>query len=216
MNADPRTPIEIITDSVNELVRSRINKEPYTHITVIEGRAKLKPKVHKTEVPSLLDQLRQLLEPGGIGDQGPSHPSSRPSFRAEAYDVLLGIDRAAQMWLRYNKLETRHSIEGDLRQIVGATGTMLEHAVFNLAMEAKQWRVWARIATAWDMPARTPHNTCPLCGQYGALRIRLDLGVGTGEAMCVACNEAWDNFNIGLLAEHIRWENGESGSEAAS
>lgn len=214
MNIDRRIPAEIITDSVNELTRSRVNREPYTHVTVHDGQAHMRDAIHKTDVPSLLDQLRDMLEPGGTGDHGHAHPASKPAFRTEAHDVLLGIDRAVQMWLRYNKLPTRHRLEDDLRQLVGATGTMLEHGAYQLAMEAKQWRVWARIATAWDSPAKTLHNTCPLCGQYGSLRIRLDPGQGTGEAMCVACNEAWDGFNISLLAEHIRWENREQ--EAAS
>jgi hypothetical protein len=219
-NHDTRTPVEIITDSVNQLVRSRINREDYIHITDLpDWRAEFTPKTHETNVPSLLDQLHSLLEPGGIGDAGRSHPASRPAFRAEAHDVLLGIDRAVQMWLRYNNLTSRHNLEGDLRQLVGATGTMLDHAVYNLSLEARQWATRARIATAWEAPARHPHNSCPLCGQYGTLRLRLDVVAGTGEAMCVACDQAWDEFNIGLLAAHIRWENSdvdEDGTGAAS
>ena len=124
------------------------------------------------------------------------------------------------MWLRYNQLDTRYRLEDDLRQLVGATGRMLEHAVFNMSLEARQWATRARIATAWEQPAKTPHNTCPLCGQHGTLRVRLEVtdgyAEGHGAAMCVACHQAWDRYNIGLLAEHIRWENNEDAVEVAS
>lgn len=71
-----------------------------------------------------------------------------------------------------------------------------------------RWWTWARVVTGWDTPAWQPANTCPLCGVRGTLRVRLD----EQRATCVngACRETWDQFNIGLLAEHIRRENNDT------
>lgn len=54
-----------------------------------------------------------------------------------------------------------------------------------------------------------PDNTCPLCATRGSLRIRVGDGINSNSAsaMCVSCFEAWDDSNIGLLANHIRSEN---------
>lgn len=69
------------------------------------------------------------------------------------------------------------------------------------------WWTWARVVTGWDTPAFQPNNTCPLCGTRGTLRVRLE----QQRATCIndACRETWDETNIGLLADHIRSENGE-------
>lgn len=86
-------------------------------------------------------------------------------------------------------------------------------ACHELEVDITSWWTWARVVTGWDTPAWQPANTCPLCGVRGTLRVRLD----EQRATCVndACRETWDHFNIGLLADHIRAENGES-EETAS
>lgn len=198
-----------IADAVEELTRPRTNKEPYSyvdsHSTVIHGR-------HPTHVPPLLDQLLESLEPGGTGEAGRAVPGSRPSARLDAMDTYMRIDQAVYGWCKtYAEARRWDSLTSRLRALVGASLNIEDDEQHELAREARRWVTWSRVTTGWEVPARQPDNTCPLCGVRGGLRIRVGDGITSAEAsgMCVSCGEAWDNSTIGLLAEHIRAENGD-------
>lgn len=206
-----------IADAVDELTRPRTNNEPYSqvndHGTVIAGR-------HSTHVPPLLEQLQQALEPGGTGDSGMrSVPTSRPSARLEAMDTYMRIDQAVYLWVKtYAEGRRWDSLTDRLRALVGAATNIEDDEQHSLAREARRWVTWSRVCTGWEVPARQPDNTCPLCAVRGGLRVRVGDGITSTEAsaMCTACGESWDDSNIGLLAEHIRAENGDEPLWAAS
>lgn len=198
-----------IVDAVDDLTRPRTNNEPYSkvndHGTVIATR-------HPTHVPPLLEQLQHALEPGGTGDSGRAVPASRPSARLDAMDTYMRIDQAVYVWCKtYCEHRRWDSLTDRLRALVGTAPNIEDDEQHQLAREARRWVTWAKVTTGWEVPARQPDNTCPLCAVRGGLRVRVGDGITSTEASacCVSCGESWDDSNIGLLAEHIRSENGD-------
>lgn len=200
-----------IAASVDDLTRPRTNNEPYTRIsehgTVIATR-------HKTHVPPLLEQLQQALEPSGRGGAlfTGNVPTSRPSAQLDAMDTYMRIDQAVYGWCKTYCTDRRwDSLTDRLRALVGAAPNIEDDEQHDLAREARRWVTWAKVTTGWEVPARQPDNTCPLCANRGSLRVRVGDGITSTEASacCLACGESWDDSNIGLLAEHIRSENGD-------
>jgi hypothetical protein len=198
----------LLADAINELTRSRIHREPY----LLREHGKWITKKHKTAVSSLLDQLGQAVEPGGIGDTGRGIPGSRSAARLEAVDTLLRIDAAAASWLTLRcHRPLRASTADNLRALVGCASDLDETALWELTREARRWATMARVTTGWEVPPFRPANSCPLCAERGTLRIRVGDGVSSYEtwATCTNCAESWDPQTVGLLAEHIRAENGD-------
>lgn len=74
-----------------------------------------------------------------------------------------------------------------------------------LEHDVRRWWHQARIITGWDLPPARPFNTCPVCEHRGGLRVNLQLPA----AVCIECLSIWDGDSIGVLAEHIRAENGD-------
>lgn len=74
-----------------------------------------------------------------------------------------------------------------------------------LEHDVRRWWHQARIVSGWDQAAYRLFNTCPICETRGSLRIKLEVHA----ALCVECREVWDAETIGLLAEHVRTENGD-------
>lgn len=200
--------LDDLTAAVNELTRSRINRQPYQ----AREDGQWIQKVHKTDVACLLDQLTDALEPGGTGEAGRSVPASRPSARIEASDTLLRIDQQTYDWCKTWATDRRwDSIPDKLRALVGAGTKMHPDDLHDLTRAARSWATAARVTTGWEVPARRLRSTCPLCAASGTLRVRVGDGIhsASASALCVNCFETWDDNNIGLLAEHIRAENGD-------
>lgn len=200
--------LDKLLDAVNELTEPRTHEEPYTYrhgSTWITTR-------HRTSVPSLIQQLEGAMKPGGVGDTGSRVFGSRTPARDDAMDVLMLIDTAAWIWCDHAGLTCRPSTVGNLRALLGITGSLDSDQAGDLAYAARSWVALARVTTGWDKPAFSPaENTCPLCAQRGGLRIRVGDGIYSTDATaaCLNCHEHWDNSNIGLLAAHIRTENDE-------
>lgn len=204
----------LLTDAVNELTLPRTHHEPVFHH---DGRAWTRNS-HSTQVPSLLDQLRNVVEPSSSSESGKSSFGSRSPARDEAIDMLLRIEGAAASWLGLRCLQPlRLTVEDNLRALVGCAPTLDPALRWDLTREARRWVTWARVTTGWEVPAFRPDNTCPLCARRGGLRVRAGDGVSSSEASatCVDCGEAWDPATIGLLAQHIRSENDDEAWGAA-
>ena len=196
----------LLVEAVDELTRPRTHHEATSHYTAgtwTFGQ-------HHTHVPSLLDQLRTAVEPGGTGDHGQGIPGSRPTARLDAIDTLLRIEAATASWLGLRCLQPlRLTVEDNLRALVGCAPDLDAALAWDLTREARRWVTWARVTTGWEVPAFRPDNTGPLCARRGGLRVRAGDGISSSEAsaVCVDCGESWDPATIGLLAEHIRSEN---------
>lgn len=210
---DYRTSLEKVTDAVNELTQPRTHREalnPDQAPISVRGGKPLHGAVI-TRVASLLDQLEQAVEPSGSTSAGHRVPASTPAARMDAINALLVIDNEVSQQVSVFLDAERPTLTDNLRALVGIAAEVgpLDQKV--LARYAKRWHTMAAIVTGWEVPAMTPRGTCPLCSSRGALRVRVEVHVGTGTGLCVECHETWDETTIGLLAEHIRAENREDG-----
>lgn len=193
-------------DMIRELTQPTHHRELYMR--------KRKPRYHVTSNPPLLHQLDESAMPSNNRIDGAGTVAgSKPSASLDAIDTANRINTQALAWTQTLGLDT--------------TGTTLDH-IRRLAPTAtashchqpnprngccphhdiRRWWTWARITTGWDQPAWQPDNTCPVCAKRGSLRIRLDEKLAT----CIDdnCRATWDQTTIGLLAQHIRTENGEA------
>lgn len=201
------TPLERLTDAVDELVRPRTHREPYTykddHGTVVNSR-------HITHVASLLEQIGACVYPSGETrlDQGHPVPSSRPNASIEAIDALASIDDESSRLFTYLGGTDRGDVAGNLRGLIGRATPLDDDTQTYLASCASRWASRAKSVTGWEVEPFKPENTCPLCAQKRTLRIRA-FSASDVHASCVSCGEVWTPDTVGLLAEHIRWENGD-------
>lgn len=204
-------------DVVRELCEKTQHRELY-----MRNR---KPRYHTTDNPPLLVQLARSAMPSNTpGDGGGKTAGSRPATNVDAIDTLNQIHTGAAVWLRsLHQPTTGNTI--DLVWRLGSIVPTLDHCgrarptrdentpgrpvtcctSHHIAADIRRWWVWARIATGWDLPPWQPANTCPACGVRGSIRIRVLDKIAT----CTDCRAAWDETTIGLLADHIRTENGE-------
>lgn len=198
--------LTLLAEAVDDLTLPRTNREPVSIHTPTGWTF----TTHVTAVPSLLEQLREAVEPSSSAEQGKSSFGSRPTARFDAIDTLVKIEAAAAAWLTLRCLQPlRFTVEDNLRALVGAAPHLTDVQRWDLTREARRWVLWARVTTGWEVPAFRPDNTCPLCAKRGGLRVRAGDGISSSDASatCVECGEAWGNDTIGLLAAHIRSEN---------
>lgn len=202
------TPLERITAAVDELIEPRTHRE-----ALAPGEAPKSARTGKTihgavltHVPSLLDQLDHV-PPGGGVERGQRIPGSRPQAHLDALDTLIEIDHESARAILDLGGTDRGTTEANLRALIGLATGHPDDDIKDLSYTAWAWRTRAAVITGWELPARTPNNTCPVCDHRGTLRVRVDTSTGTGTGFCLNCRTAWDEQQIGLLAEHIRYEN---------
>ena len=206
------TPLERLAEAVDALTQPRTHREPYTRRTdagtVVHDR-------HVTRVASLLEQLGASVTPSGETrlDSGHAVPGSRPTARIEAIDALMAIDVESTQLLAYAGGSERGDIAANLRALVGRMSTLNDDEQTEVARAAGRWVSRALSVTGWDVEPFRPDNTCPLCAEKRTLRVRVMTAFEV-HASCVACGETWTPDSIGLLAEHVRWENGEEAETA--
>lgn len=201
------TPLEQITEAVDELVSPRRNEERFTRET---GHG-LVAKRYVVHVASLLDQLGYGLTLSSRldrNDAGHPIPSSRPSANVEALDQLVEIERDSLRILTYIGGTDRRDLVANLRALVGLTANKDEDVQRDVAYFARIWLSRAKVFMTWEVEPWRPDNSCPLCEQKRSLRIRI-ISNSEMHAVCVSCGEVWTPESIGLLAEHMRWENDE-------
>lgn len=214
-----------------ELTQWHTRREPYTH----ESKGTTWETHHITQVPPLIQQLDEA-DPSNTGAAYRATPGSRPPASLEALDTLAMIDNEAGEWVRKLGHDDPGSTIGCISKLHGlaASAEFCGHpkpemgdvdmrimidgkwetrkrkeavccVVHKIERAMRRWWTQARIASGIDTPAWAPNNTCPMCGHRRTLRIRGD----DQTAFCTNCRETWTRSNIGLLAEHVRHENGE-------
>lgn len=198
-----------------ELTQWYTNREPYTH----EANGTTWTTHHITQVPPLITQLLEA-EPSATGDLTGAGPASRPTANIEALDTYTHIDLAAARWVRdlgeddptdtIACINLLHGLAASAHHCGHAKATIENRkatccTVHAIERDIRNWWTQARCASGWDTRAWGPNNTCPMCTERRTLRIRSDDNTAT----CTACRETWDRSNIGLLAEHVRQENGD-------
>lgn len=195
------TPLRDIHDIARELTEPHAHREAY----VIErDNGERWTSNHKTTSPALIDQL-DAAPSGQGGDRSGSGYGSRPAARIEAIDALILIDLEASRWVRELGEDDPGDTKACVRRLHGLRASAAEETQKAIDSDLRRWWRHARILSGWDRAAWRPNNTCPLCAERRTLRINPDEHV----ALCVDCRADWDETTIGLLAEHIRSENGE-------
>lgn len=191
---------------------------------------------HTTNVPPLLQQLETAQKRAAEMDYNGGSPTSKPAANIEAIDTLSHIDNEASSWIRklghddpgttIACVSLLHGLAASAR-FCGASKAVVEPVKRRVKIEGRwetrtkkeavccdahrierdmrRWWTQARICSGWDSLPWKPNNTCPHCEERRSLRIRPD----DKTALCVNCRETWDSTNIGILAEHVRLENGE-------
>lgn len=213
-----------VLDMVREMCEPSAHRERYVPYAD-EAKKSVKhrvPKYHVTQVPPLLVQLDESVEKSGSVEAGASRPaSSRPAGRLVSIDAAYRIEVDASRWLR---VLGRRDVAVDAIALVRRLAALLpsterchrrhplrSHGLVacctahKVEADIARWWTWCRVLSGWDLPAWEPDNTCPLCGVRGSIRVRLveKLATCTNDE----CRETWDDSTIGLLAEHIRFEN---------
>jgi hypothetical protein len=200
---------------VRQLTDWHTHHEHYTH----DGENMTWAAKHTTQVPPLITQLIQA-NPSPKGDMTGAGPASRPAANIEALDTYTHIDLAAARWIRDLGEDDPGDTIACIRKLYGLAASAhhcgyskatIENrkvtccTVHAIERDLRHWWTQARCVSGWDTPAWAPNNTCPVCNERRTLRIRPD----DQTAMCTGCRETWDKSNIGILAEHVRQENGD-------
>lgn len=199
-----------------ELTQWHQHRQPYT----FEGTMSSWDTYHTTQVPPLITQLNNADKRPTELDLGGTTPTSKPTANLEALDTLIHIDHEAAAWVR----KLGHDDPGNTIACITKVYSLAASAKFcghnkatienqtttccdchRIERDMRRWWTQARIASGWDTAPWKPNNTCPVCSERRSLRIRPD----DRAAFCVGCRETWDQGTIGLLAEHVRAENGE-------
>ena len=192
-----------IHDMIGELTSGRTNRQPYTRGDETHH--------HRTYVPALIDQLATAT-PSSEGANGAGGAASRPAAWLEPLDTLALIDNEAARWIRILGEDDPADTKLCVRRLHGLWASQDDTTKKRIERDVRSWWTQARCVTGWDSPAWRPDNTCPLCGERRTLRLKLADQIG----FCTDCRESWDATTIGLLADHIRAENGEDGEGDAA
>ena len=200
--------LDQIIDTADALTEPHIHSEPVVTWTKARHR---KVTQWRTVQPGLITQLYQSVFPASSGGDDPSTrgvPGSRPPLAVEALSRHDEIAMAVLRWCTSLRLETRVSVESNVRALVGAAAGMDTETMTALLDEMRQWRRWCLVSTGWEKVI-APHGVpCFIdgCGQRNTLRINLTNATG----LCRACGAFWtkdaeeDAGAIGVLADYIR------------
>lgn len=165
---------------------------------------------HKVSAPSLLDQLSSL---GPSSSEGVRRGfGSRPVANLEAVGTAKAIDRETRLWLRTLGDPGRGNGKDVVRRLHSLTPSLDQDTVDAITSDVRRWWTSARILSGWDSPSWKPNNSCPSCGERGTIRVNVADRLGC----CVECRAAWDSATLGVLAEHVRRENGDTPGETAA
>ncbi len=197
-----------------ELTRPHRHRERYA-IEIGETRWS---RHHSTRVPPLLVQLGSPDPVSGDTSRGGGY-ESRPALSIDAHDTLVRIDLAAARWVRDLGEDDPGTTVGCVQRL-GALAASAHRCHRRKAArdkttrkatcctwhqlddDVRRWWQQARIVTGWDTRSWAPDATCPMCGNRGSLRIRLEERIGS----CVKCHEVFGPDDYQSLADHVRGE----------
>lgn len=169
--------------------------------------------MHVVRVAGLVEQLRaraRASQPPDVGRHpggfGPSSP------RTAHLDLLARVEREAVELLSARGVRVRggglESVLGQVTALVGSTpdcpgrrrcpGCDME----DLARRVRGWWAGAMVATGWHDPPREVRAPCPACDAPGIMARAHPVA-----AWCPGCGAGWDEWTIGVLADHARHVN---------
>lgn len=195
-----------LADLADELcdVRQHVERIPYWD----ESRNR-KHHVHKVTMPGLLAQMADLFAPSGDPDAGSPAAVSKPPANWAALADHTVITLAAAKWCWNLRLNQRDTVEGNIRQLVGASGGLDSALRADLTRDVARWHRIAETVTGWRTAPADVRAPCPALverdGQMVECKRRtLRVNLSQSEAYCATCGTTWDHTSIGLLAETVR------------
>lgn len=195
-------------DDIAALADELTNPHQHTErVPYWDGNRNRKWREHRTVQPGLLAQLAEVWESGArvqITEEGGGRPipTSRPPASIDAASVHIQITIGAVRWCWSLQLAVRATVEGNLRALVGAAGSLDDDTRIALADELRHWRNAASVLTGWRTPPYQPYVPCPEtdCRRRGKLRVNLERRT----AMCLACGSVWGTDQIEAIADYVR------------
>lgn len=180
------------------------------HVQVIReycpvGKRTKERRAHVTIQDGLLQQLTEMfvarVRPIDEG-AGRGLASEKTPCNLDALSRHTAITFGAAAWCWRLGIDQRADVEGNIRAMVGAAGTLDDPTLRALVGDVRRWHTWAATVTGWRSPPWTPNVPCPVDG-CGRRQLRVNLTAQT--ALCAGCGETWDAMRIGTLADYVRW-----------
>lgn len=199
-SAPPRQD-QALLDRIGDRVRDLVDPSTTSQSQWVpsDDGARLEPRVHTIEHPSLVAQLELAVAGGTAGASGGGF-ESRPAANLEALDALQTMRREVAAWVRI-AFRTRPSwLSDDLRLVSSRAHELDRDDAGLLDADVLRWWARARIVTTWDSAPLKLFVPCMVCDARGKVRVTLD----PLAAMCLECGSAWDDSTVGILGEHIR------------
>jgi hypothetical protein len=213
-------PLAAISDAAEALCDPSQHRERAGHMWS-ESRHKIELPDHVGVVPGLIQQLRDLAEPGTAAE-GPgvrAIPDSRPPGNLDAVSLVAAIEYGSAkrvLDLIHDpdtpaRLTMRDSAEGNIRGLVGVADQLGSDRQRVIASELQSWRHQAEVITEWRADPVNLIAPCPaeadagrVCGERGLLA-----NPDTEAAWCVACGARWSpeetDGPAGLFAYVREW-----------
>jgi hypothetical protein len=169
-----------------------------------KSRNKAKPTIHRVTVPGLLAQLyEEAVDPRTAAERlggGHQKQKSRPPVQIEALSAYDAICAAAIRWMRSVRLETRETVESNIRALVGMSTRLDLDTIEALHGEARQWHRRASVLTGTISPPFQPRVTCPVCETRWSIWVNAEKVL----AYCKQCGSDWVGEEIGGLADLVK------------
>lgn len=206
-------PVDILAD-LRDVCDSLTN--PYQHReprhTWSASKHKVRLPDHVVTLPGLIAQVFDAAYPGGSqADSGGFTvrpvPGSRPPGNPRALACYLDIHIGVAKWTILFGLDSRDTVESQIRLLVASAPTQDPEDQGALLDELHRWRRQCEIIAGWRDPDPQLEVPCPVEG-CGERALRVNLAEKT--ARCTACGSRWaeeeDDWtgSIGLLARHIQ------------
>lgn len=210
--------LDDILEACDALCQPRLNKAARWGWDDQRHKKSLDP--WETTQPGLIQQLRDMAEPGCDGEPGGRGGPESVPVAIDAVSLLAAITfgarmRAAQWGVN---LSQRASVEDYLRGLVGAVGRRPHDDARVLRSELRSWAWQAEIVTGWRTPPKDLPAPCPQCeAPVGNLLAYAD--PTNPRAKCLACGARWaeaperDEGSIRVLGEHVNGYAGKSMAE---
>lgn len=164
-----------------------LDSRPHTERIEYWDNGNRKVRTHTVVMPSLLDQLRDMVpRSAGAAVEGSIGAAfaSKPPLHLEALSRWQEIHADPYWWAQ---LGIVHELtDTDLRALLS---------------QLRRWYGWCATITGWERTLSPHRATCPQCSERGRLLINLTVG----SAMCRDCKATWisEDGSINVLAAHI-------------
>jgi hypothetical protein len=199
-------PLTAIAEAAEALTDVRQHREPRWMWDAARHRKPLED--HVTILPGLIQQLRDMVEPGTAeaGAPAKSVPDSRPPVTLDAVSLLASIEFGVARRCLELGITGRDNVEATIRLLVGRAPQLGSDTQRVLAAELRSWRSQAEVICRWRTGAVELVAPCPadldgvVCGARGSLLANPD----TQAAWCISCGTEWEPEQVESLFAHVR------------